>query len=58
VPEGLKVVRGILAVGPYAGGDSREFHKEVWYREFMHLHGFEAGCLFPGCRPLLLPFSC
>jgi hypothetical protein len=40
VPEGLKVVRGILAVGPYAGGDSRDLHKEVWYREFMHLHGF------------------
>jgi hypothetical protein len=40
VPDGLEVVRGILAVGPYAGGDSRELHKEVWYREFMHLHGF------------------
>jgi hypothetical protein len=40
VPEDLKVVRGILAVGPYAGGDSRDLHKEVWYREFMHLHGF------------------
>src|SRR5262249_8452315 len=40
VPEGLDVVRGILAVGPHAGGDSRDRYKEVWYREFLHLHGF------------------
>src|SRR5262249_50738217 len=40
VPEGLKVVRGILAVGPSAGGDSRDRYKEVWYREFMNLRGF------------------
>jgi hypothetical protein len=40
VPEGLPVVRGILVVGPYAGGDSRDYHQQVWYREFMHLHGF------------------
>src|SRR5262245_45572463 len=40
VPEGLAVVRGILVVGPYAGGDSRDYHQQVWYREFMHLHGF------------------
>src|SRR6516164_939368 len=40
VPEGLAVVRGILVVGPYSGGDSRDYHRQVWYREFMHLHGF------------------
>src|SRR5262249_11300172 len=40
VPEGLAVVRGILVVGPYSGGDSREYHQQVWYREFMHLHDF------------------
>jgi hypothetical protein len=40
MPEGLAVVRGILVVGPYAGGDSRELYKEAWYREFMHLHDF------------------
>jgi hypothetical protein len=40
VPEGLAVVRGILVVGPYAGGDSRDLYREVWYREFMHLHDF------------------
>jgi hypothetical protein len=40
LPEGLAVVRGILVVGPYAGSDSRELYREVWYREFMHLHDF------------------
>jgi hypothetical protein len=40
MPEGLAVVRGILVVGPGAGGDSRELYREVWYREFMHLHDF------------------
>jgi hypothetical protein len=40
VPEDLEVVRGILVVGPYSGGDSRDYHQQVWYREFMHLHGF------------------
>jgi predicted esterase len=40
MPEGLKVVRGILVVGPWAGGDSRDLYREVWYREFMHLHDF------------------
>lgn len=30
VPDGLEVVRGILVVGPYAGGDSREYHEQVW----------------------------
>jgi hypothetical protein len=40
MPEGLAVVRGILVVGPYAGADSRELYREVWYREFMHLHDF------------------
>jgi hypothetical protein len=40
MPEGLAVVRGILVVGPGAGGDSRNLYREVWYREFMHRHGF------------------
>jgi hypothetical protein len=40
MPESLAVVRGILVVGPYAGGDSRELYREVWYGEFMHLHDF------------------
>ena len=40
VPEGLAVVRGILVVAPYSGGDTRDFYREVWYREFLHLHGF------------------
>jgi hypothetical protein len=40
VPEGLAVVRGILVVGPYSGGDSRDYHKQVWYREFLNIHGF------------------
>lgn len=40
VPNGLAVVRGILVVGPYAGGDSRDYHEQVWYREFLNLHGF------------------
>ena len=40
VPEGLEVVRGILVVGPYARADSRDYYRQVWYREFMHLHGF------------------
>jgi len=40
VPKDLAVVRGILLVAPYSGGDSRDYHRQVWYREFMHLHGF------------------
>ena len=40
LPQGLKVVRGILVVGPGLGGDSRDLYREVWYREFMHLHDF------------------
>src|SRR6516164_3466088 len=40
VPEDLAVVRGILVVGPYSGGDSRDYHQQVWYREFLNLHEF------------------
>jgi hypothetical protein len=40
VPESLQVVRGILVVGPFSGGDTRGLHNEAWYREFMHLHDF------------------
>lgn len=40
IPDGLTVVRGILVVGPYARADSRDYYKQVWYREFMHLYGF------------------
>ena len=40
LPADLAVVRGILIVGPGAGGDSRDYYQQVWYREFMHLHDF------------------
>ncbi|MFO0803953.1 MAG: hypothetical protein U0791_12635 [Gemmataceae bacterium] len=40
IPDGLAVVRGILVVPPFSGGDTREFHQQVWYREFLHFHGF------------------
>ncbi|HLJ94625.1 MAG TPA: hypothetical protein VKU02_15675 [Gemmataceae bacterium] len=40
VPDGLAVVRGLLVVGPYSGGDSRDYHEQAWYREFLNLHGF------------------
>ncbi len=40
VPDSLVVVRGILVVGPWSGGDSRDLYREAWYREFMHLHDF------------------
>jgi len=40
MPAGLVVVRGILVVGPYSGGDSRDYHEQAWYREFLNLHGF------------------
>jgi hypothetical protein len=40
IPDGLAVVRGILVVGPYARADSRDYYRQVWYREFMHLHDF------------------
>jgi hypothetical protein len=40
VPDGLALVRGVLVVTNYAGGDSRELYREVWYREFIHLHDF------------------
>lgn len=40
IPDGLKVVRGILVVGPFSGGDTRDFYREAWYGEFMHLHDF------------------
>jgi hypothetical protein len=40
VPDKLEVVRGILVIGPYSGGDSRDYHEQVWYREFLDLHGF------------------
>lgn len=40
IPENLEVVRGILVVAPYSGGDSRDYHEQAWYREFLDLHGF------------------
>jgi hypothetical protein len=40
IPENLAVVRGILVIGPYSGGDSRDYYEQVWYREFLNLHGF------------------
>src|ERR1043166_3573051 len=41
IPEGLKMVRGLLVECNYAGGDSRnDWTFCTYYREFMHLHGF------------------
>src|SRR5215467_10770392 len=40
IPEDLAVVRGILLVGPYFGGDSRDYYEQAWYREFLNLHRF------------------
>ncbi|MBX3399310.1 MAG: hypothetical protein KF873_11250 [Gemmataceae bacterium] len=40
IPDNLTTVRGLLVVGPYSGGDSRDYHGQVWYREFLNLHGF------------------
>lgn len=40
VPSDLRVIRGILIVAPYSGGDSRGYHEQVWYREFLSFHGF------------------
>lgn len=41
IPEGLKVVRGLLVECNYAGGDSRgDWTFCTYYREFMHLHDF------------------
>jgi hypothetical protein len=40
IPEGLEVVRGVLVVAPFSGGDTRDFHREAWSREFLHRHGF------------------
>ncbi len=40
IPKGLTTVRGILVVCNHAGGDSRDYHTQDWYRVFMDLHGF------------------
>ena len=40
IPEGLATVRGILVVSNPNGGDTRDWYREVWYGEFLHLHGF------------------
>src|SRR5579872_3590140 len=40
VLKGTAVVRGILVVCNYAGGDSRDYYTQNWYGEFMDLHGF------------------
>jgi hypothetical protein len=40
IPDGLATVRGILVVSNPAGGDTREWHKVAWHREFMTIHGF------------------
>lgn len=40
IPAGLATVTGILVVGSGAGGDSRDYYKEVWYSEFLFLHDF------------------
>lgn len=40
IPEGLTTIRGILVVSNGSGGDTRTFYNEVWYSEFLYLHGF------------------
>lgn len=41
IPDGLRVVRGLLVNCNYAGGDSRgDWTFCAYYREFMHLHNF------------------
>ncbi|MCX7047749.1 MAG: hypothetical protein NTX50_19965 [Candidatus Sumerlaeota bacterium] len=40
IPRGLKTVRGILVVTNPAGGDTRDWHKQACYGEFLHLHDF------------------
>jgi hypothetical protein len=40
IPKDLATVRGLLVVCNYAGGDSRDYHTQDWYRVFMDLHGF------------------
>jgi dienelactone hydrolase len=40
VPRNPASIRGILVVGPYSGGDSRDYHEQVWYREFLNMHHF------------------
>jgi len=40
VPRELKMVRGILVVCNYLGGDSRGYYAQNWYSEFIDLHGF------------------
>jgi hypothetical protein len=40
IPAGLTTVRGILVITNYAGGDSREYYRDAWYGEFLHLHNF------------------
>ena len=51
IPEGLATVRGILVVSNPNGGDTRDWCREVWYGEFLHLHDFAAAIYAPGhCR--------
>ena len=40
LPQGLTTVRGILVVSNGSGGDTRDWCREAWYGEFLHLHGF------------------
>ena len=40
IPEGLTTVRGILVVSNGSGGDTRDWHREGWYGEFLFLHDF------------------
>jgi hypothetical protein len=40
IPDGLTTVRGLLVVCNPSNGDSRDWYKEIWYDEFLHLHDF------------------
>lgn len=40
MPADLETVRGLLIVSNPGGGDSRDWYRFVWYREFLHLNHF------------------
>ena len=40
IPDGLRVVRGILVYTNASGGDTRNDWKQNWCREFLYMHGF------------------
>lgn len=40
IPKDLTTVRGLLVVSNPAGGDTRGWFSQIWYAEFLQLHGF------------------